>query len=57
MPATSRGYARDDAESRGRALTPREEDAIALFLEKTDHVLAAVIAALIVCVWTIAFAP
>jgi hypothetical protein len=56
MPVSSKGYAADDAENRSRALTPREEDAIALFLEKTDHLLAAVIASLIVCVCTIAFA-
>jgi hypothetical protein len=56
MPATTRGYAGDDAESRTRFFTPHEEDAVALFLEKTDHLLAAVIASLIVCVWTIAFA-
>ena len=53
MPATSKGYTADGTESCSRSLTPSEEDAIALFLEKTDHFLAAVIAALIVCVGTI----
>jgi hypothetical protein len=57
MPATTNGYVGGETESGARSLTPHEEDAIALFLEKTDHLLAAVIASLIVCVWTIAFAP
>jgi hypothetical protein len=57
MPATTKGYAGDETESRARSLTPHEEDAVVLFLERTDHLLAAVIASLIVCVWTIAFTP
>ena len=56
MPATSNGYAADDDQNRSCSLTRREEDAIAVFLEKTDHLLAAVIASLIVCICTIAFA-
>ena len=55
MPANAKRYAADDAQPRRRPLAPGEEDAIALFLAKTDHLLAAVIASLVVCICTIAF--
>jgi hypothetical protein len=56
MPATSKGYsAEDEADAASGSMVQHEEDAIARFLEKTDHLLAAVVAALLVCVGFIAF--
>ena len=56
MPATSKGYsAHEDADALRRAVAHGEEEVIGRFLEKTDHLLAAVIAALVLCVGLIAF--
>jgi hypothetical protein len=55
MAVTSKGYsAEDGADAASALLAHREDDAIARFLEQTDHVLAVVIAALVVCVGFIA---
>jgi hypothetical protein len=56
MPVTSKGYsAHEHADATSRAVAHGEEEAIGRFLEKTDHLLAAVIAALVLCVGFIAF--
>ena len=55
MPATSKGYsANDRADIPSRSLAHREDAAVALFLAKTDQLLAIVLAALVVCVGYIA---
>jgi hypothetical protein len=57
MAATSKGYsAEDEADAASGILAEQEGDAIARFLEQTDHLLAVVIAALVVCVGFIAVA-
>jgi hypothetical protein len=56
MPATSKTYsAQDDAHVASGTFAQREEEAISGFLEKIDHMLAVVVAALVVCIGFIAF--
>jgi hypothetical protein len=55
-PATLKGYsAPEDTDASSRAIAHGEEEVIARFLDKTDRLLAAVIAALVLCVGFIAF--
>jgi hypothetical protein len=56
MPATSKGYsAHKDADASSRTMAPGEQEAIMRFLDKTDQLLAAVIAAFVLCIGFIAF--
>jgi hypothetical protein len=56
MPATSKAYsAQDEAHAARGTFAQREEEAISGFLEKIDHMIAVVVAALVVCVGFIAF--
>ena len=56
MPASSKGYsALEDADASSRAMVELEENAMVCFLEKIDHLLAGVLAALILCIGFIAF--
>jgi hypothetical protein len=55
MAATSKGYsAEDEADAANGMFADQEGHAIARFLAQTDHLLAVVIAALVVCVGFIA---
>jgi hypothetical protein len=50
MPIISKGYAPHERADTTRAVAQPEEYAVARFLDKTDHLLAGVIAALVICI-------